>query len=75
MPLLTDRQTHIAQGQCNLEILTEALREFRIHIDHFEQIIAKDFMQITIGQGANIERRFARFRVQEWILAENIVLA
>ena len=44
IPLLIDRCTYIAQGQRNLEILTETLSELWVHVDHFEQIVAEDFM-------------------------------
>ena len=65
----------ISQVECNIQVLVERIYKFGIHFEHVQQIVSRNFVKVTVGQGTYVARRFADRCALEWILTKNIVFA
>ncbi len=65
----------VAQVERHLQVVGEGLGELRIELQHLEQVIAHDLVQVAVGERAHVTRRLADRGVDARVLAEDVVLA
>lgn len=67
--------THISQVEGDLQVVPEHVREVGIHVQHLQQVVPQDLVEVAVGQSPDVGARFARPSVQADVLAENVVLS
>ena len=67
--------THVAQVEGDLEVAREAVGELGVHLEHVQQVVARDLVQVAVRQRAHVAARLAHRRVTTHVLAEHVVLA
>lgn len=65
----------VAQREGDGEILVEGGDELRIHLKHVQQVLARDLVQVAVGDGAHVAVRLADRGVHQRVLAEDVVFA
>lgn len=65
---------HIAQVERDLQVAPEMVREFRVHVQHLQNILSVDLVQVTVGQRSHVGVGLPRARVQVNGLTKYIVL-
>lgn len=65
---------YISEVEGDLQVGPEAVGKLWVHVEHLEQIVPLDLVQVAVGQSPDICARFPRPPVQTDGLAEDVVL-
>lgn len=67
--------THISQVEGDLQIVPEQLREVRIHVQHFQQVVPQDLVKVAVGQSSDVSAGFPWPAIQTDGLTKDVVLS
>lgn len=67
--------THVSQIESDLQVARECLREFRIHVQRLQKIVAVDFVQVAVRQRSHVTLGLTDSFVKARMLAEHVVFA
>lgn len=65
---------HVAQVEGDLEGAPEAVGELGVHVQHLEQVLTQDLVQVAVGESPNVRPRLPGPGVQVQRLPEGVVL-
>lgn len=66
--------THISQVEGDLQVVPEHVREVGIHVQHLQQVVPQDLVEVAVGQSPDVGARFARPSIQADVLTEDVIL-
>lgn len=72
--LTSRRPTHIPQVEGDLQAGPEVVRELGVHVQHLQQVVSVDLVQVAVGEGPHVPVGLPRARVQVQRLSEDVVL-
>lgn len=64
----------IPEVKGQLQVGEEVVGELRVHVQHFQDLLPLDGVQVTVAERAHVRARFPRLGEQVDHLAENVVL-
>lgn len=68
------KATHIPQVEGDLQVGPEVVGELRVHVQHLQQVLPVDLVQVAVGQSAHVCVGLARACIQVEGLPEDVVL-
>lgn len=66
--------THISEVEGNFQVVPEQVGEVWVHVQHLQQVISEDLVQVTVGQSPDVSVGFTRSSVQIDRFAKYVIL-
>lgn len=67
--------THISQVEGDLQVVPEHVREVRIHVQHFQQVVSQDLVKVAVGQSPDVSAGFTWPPIETDGFTKDVVLS
>lgn len=67
-------RTHIPEVEGDFQVIPEMVRKLRVHVQHLQDVLSEDLVEVAVGQRPHVGVGLARSRIQVDGLAEDVVL-
>ena len=65
---------HVTQVEGHFQVVLKVVGEFRVHLQHFDQIFAQYFVKVAVGQRPYVTTRLSNCLIATYVFTKYIAL-